>query len=277
MASWRRSVNYSRPSSRLSEPIHELEDDDFDDDTARFSRDPYGETIRRPIPDAPRTAPVSHASSLAQHPIYTIETPKPTLMFAIASDNVEQVRQVLASGEAGPNESVGPQSALEFTLRNDKLTNKLEIVKALLAYGADPAAATKAEVSPVANAAPEEDAEPPRSLMEEIDPATRCVCMIRATVMHEGNLLLIAPLHRYYLERADSIHTKRMSVLIHRSFFRPLTRVRYDLIGQDRALEQLFRVLSMHSRELAVSPMVVMLCGQLFLTINLLSNIVLTR
>ncbi|KJA26984.1 hypothetical protein HYPSUDRAFT_63248 [Hypholoma sublateritium FD-334 SS-4] len=237
VASWRRSVNYSRPSSRLSEPIHELEDDDFDDDTARFSRDPYGETIRRPIPDAPLTAPVSHASSL-QHPIYTIETPKPTLMFAIASDNVEQVRQVLASGEAGPNESVGPQSALEFTLRNDKLTNKLEIVKALLAYGADPAAATKAEVSAAAHSPSQEDEERPRSLMQEIDPATR-----------------------YYLERADSIHTKRMSVLIHRSFFRPLTRVRYDLIGQDRALEQLFRVLSMHSRELAVSPMVVMLCG----------------
>lgn len=100
---------------------------------------------------------------------------------------------------------------------------------------------------------------------------------IRATLMDEKNFLLIVLLPRYYLERADSIHTKRMSVLIHRSFFRPLTRVRYDLIGQDRALEQLFRVLSMHSRELAVSPMVVMLCGQLFLAVNLLFNIALTR
>ena len=67
---------------------------------------------------------------------------------------------------------------------------------------------------------------------------------------------------RYYLERADAVHTRRISVLIQRSFFRPLTRVRYELIGQDRALEQLFRVLSMHSRDLAASPMVVMLCGQ---------------
>ncbi|KAF8197537.1 P-loop containing nucleoside triphosphate hydrolase protein [Pholiota molesta] len=163
-------------------------------------------------------------------------------MFAIASDDVEQVRQVLASGDAGPNESVGPQSALEFTLTNDKLTNKLEIVKALLAYGADPAVAKNLEIpSSKVSASGQEDEDTqdqPRPLMEEMDAATR-----------------------YYLDRADSIHTRRMSVLIHRSFFRPLTRVRYDLIGQDRALEQLFRVLSMHSRELAVSPMVVMLCG----------------
>jgi hypothetical protein len=59
-------------------------------------------------------------------------------MFAIASDDVEQVKQALESGGVNPNEAVGPQSALAFTLTNDKLTNKLEIVKALLAYGADP-------------------------------------------------------------------------------------------------------------------------------------------
>ncbi|KAF8969660.1 hypothetical protein BDZ97DRAFT_1794504 [Flammula alnicola] len=215
---WRKSINYSRPSSRLSEPFYEHEDDDSED-TIR--------TIRRPIPAAPHTAP----------------TPKPNLMFAIASDDVEQVRQVLASGIAGPNDSVGPQSALEFTLTNDKLSNKLDIVKALLAYGADPTVAKKVEVRAPAHqeegdAQQSEEPLPPRTLLDEMDPATR-----------------------YYLERADSIHTRRMSVLIHRSFFRPLTRVQYDLIGQDRALEQLFRVLSMHSRELAVSPMVVMLCG----------------
>jgi len=67
---------------------------------------------------------------------------------------------------------------------------------------------------------------------------------------------------RYYLEQADASHTRRISVLIQRSSFRPLTRVRYELIGQDRALEQLFRVLSMHSRNLAASQMVVVLCGK---------------
>lgn len=66
---------------------------------------------------------------------------------------------------------------------------------------------------------------------------------------------------RYYVERADAPHTRRTSALIHRSFFRPLARVRYELIGQDCVLEQLFRVLSMQSRGLSVAPIVVLLCG----------------
>ncbi len=69
--------------------------------------------------------------------------------------------------------------------------------------------------------------------------------------------VLLTSLYRYYIERADSPQTRRASALIHRSYFRPLTRVRYDLIGQDRVLEQLFRVLSMPS----MAPIVVLLCG----------------
>ncbi|KAH9484421.1 hypothetical protein JR316_0003903 [Psilocybe cubensis] len=242
--SWRQSINYSRPSSRLSERF--IEDDNEDDDTGHFStNDPYGETIRRPIPAMPHTAPAFYP------PTYAIETPKPTLMFAIASDNVDEVRHVLDSGEVDPNETVGPQSALMFALTNDKLSNKLEIVKTLLAYGADPATAKNVVMSHSRSssfegqeeevqgeALPSPSSDPPKTLMDEIDPATR-----------------------YYLERADAIHTRRISVLIKRSVFKPLTRVRYEIIGQDRALEQLFRVLSMHSKEVAVTPMVVMLCG----------------
>lgn len=63
------------------------------------------------------------------------------------------------------------------------------------------------------------------------------------------------------MTRADSSHTHRTSALIQRSFFRPLTRVRYELVGQDRALEQLFRVLSIHSQQLTAAPIVVLLCG----------------
>jgi hypothetical protein len=37
--------------------------------------------------------------------------------------------------------------------------------------------------------------------------------------------------------------------------------MRYELVGQDRALEQLFRVLSIHSQQLSVLPVVVLLCG----------------
>ncbi|KII88159.1 hypothetical protein PLICRDRAFT_111552 [Plicaturopsis crispa FD-325 SS-3] len=168
-------------------------------------------------------------------------------MFAIASDDPEQVRRVLESGEAGPNDQVGPQSALAFTLTNDQLTHKMEIVKALLAYGADPSALKNPEHNP-----PRSDSRlgsndgdgsptptpPPPTMLEGMDPATR-----------------------YYVARADAPHTRRTSALIHRSFFRPLTRLRYDLIGQDRAIEQLFRVLSMHSQKLSIAPIVVLFCG----------------
>ncbi|PPQ66205.1 hypothetical protein CVT26_011064 [Gymnopilus dilepis] len=169
-------------------------------------------------------------------------------MFAIASDNVDEVKQALERDDVDPNEDVGPQPALAFALTNDKLSNKLEIVKTLLAYGADPGVAKNLTVPDLPRQASEQEdnpeasepegSRPTRTLMDELDPATK-----------------------YYLERADAVHTRRISVLIQRSFFRPLTRVRYDLIGQDRALEQLFRVLSMHSRNLSVTPMVVLLCG----------------
>ena len=159
-------------------------------------------------------------------------------MFAIASDDVEQVQQVLESGDADPNDCLGPQSALAFTLTNDKLTKKLDIVKTLLAYGADPATAKKLE--PSCNPPAEGQTPQASTVIDGIDLATR-----------------------YYVDRADAAHTQQSSALIHRSLFRPLTRVRYELIGQDRALEQLFRVLSMHSRELAIGPIVVMLCGKL--------------
>ncbi len=76
-----------------------------------------------------------------------------------------------------------------------------------------------------------------------------------------NDIITLLITRRYFIERAGTTHTKRSFALIQRSFFRPLTRVRYELIGQDRALEQLFRVLSMRSRELTVAPIVVLLCG----------------
>ncbi|KAI6036404.1 hypothetical protein BKA83DRAFT_669940 [Pisolithus microcarpus] len=181
---------------------------------------------------------IPRRASASESPIHAIATPKPTLLFAIASDDVEQVRTVLESGEAGPNDPVGPQSALAFTLTNDRLARKNDIVKVLLAYGADPSALRNPALNPTARA--EGNMCPPlETTLEGMDPATR-----------------------YFVARADNAHTRQTSRLIYRSFFRPLTRVRYDVIGQDWALEQLFRVLSMHSQRLAVAPIVVLLCGQ---------------
>ncbi|KAI0695854.1 P-loop containing nucleoside triphosphate hydrolase protein [Cerioporus squamosus] len=180
------------------------------------------------------SAAQSRRESLLIEPVHAIATPRPTLLFALASDDVDEVRRVLESGEAGPNDDVGPQSALAFTLANEKLKNKMQMVKMLLAHGADTTALRDPE-------AEEREAHSSRrgsgrlsKLLENVDPATR-----------------------YYIERADSPQTRRASALIHRSYFRPLTRVRYDLIGQDRVLEQLFRVLSMPS----MAPIVVLLCG----------------
>lgn len=106
-------------------------------------------------------------------------------MFAIASDDVNQVRQVLESGDAGPNDAVGPQSALAFTLTNEKLANKLEIVKTLLAYGADPKVAKTIQV-PAQPLQDDDDsqqllpqeARPARTLMDIMDPATKYLFVI---------------------------------------------------------------------------------------------------
>lgn len=112
--------------------------------------------------------------------MFAIATPRPTLMFAIASDDVEQVRQVLESGDAGPNDSVGPQSALAFALTNDQLTHKIDIVKTLLAYGADPSVLKNPELQPRRRRSSEldEDAiaretQASKNLFDEMDHATR--------------------------------------------------------------------------------------------------------
>ncbi|KAJ7193846.1 hypothetical protein GGX14DRAFT_587860 [Mycena pura] len=194
-------------------------DADDRDNEGRDEDDP-NYTIRRRIAPAAIHIPPTHARDTSRaasalgftHPA----TPRPTLLFAIASDDPDAVRRVLEAGEAQATDSAGPagQSALQFTLSNTQLSTRLEIARVLLAFGA------KAEEE------------------ELTDPAIK-----------------------YFVQRAGQDHARRSSALIHRSFFRPLTRVVYELVGQDRALEQLFRVLSMHSRQLSVLPVVVLLCG----------------
>ncbi|KIY62569.1 P-loop containing nucleoside triphosphate hydrolase protein [Cylindrobasidium torrendii FP15055 ss-10] len=147
-------------------------------------------------------------------------------MFAIASDDPEEVRRVLATGEAGPNDNVGPQSALAFTLGNDQLAHKLDIVKVLLEYGAD-----TSELK-------DQDQALAKVLMDQVDDATR-----------------------YYLSKAETALTRKTDALMKRSSFKPIAKLRYGIIGQDRALEQLFRVLSMHNQKISTTPIVMLLCG----------------
>lgn len=224
VASRRHSLleGFARSDSRASEPILYEEDEE---DTVQ---------IARPASSLERPAPISLAPP---SPIHAIATPRPTLLFALASDNVDEVKRVLNSGEVGPNYDVGPQSALAFTLTARQLKHRQEMVKLLLAHGADPTAVKQIHTSRPSSAAGsnEDHGEPSPDALEELDHATK-----------------------YYIKRAEAPQTRRASALIHRSFFRPLARVRYDLVGQDRALEQLFRVLSMPM----AAPIVVLLCGE---------------
>lgn len=165
--------NFDRSASRLSEPIAGYDDED----EQQATDESYDDTIRNSLPPAPYSAPITRKASVMPSPMHAIATPKPNLLFAIASDDVEQVKRVLESGDAGPNDQVGPQSALAFTLTNDKLQHKMEIVKSLLAFGADPSALNNPELNPPQRIAGEAEATAPiTTLLEGMDPATRCVC-----------------------------------------------------------------------------------------------------
>jgi hypothetical protein len=103
-----------------------------------------------------------------------------SLMFAIASDDVKSVHHALEHGHADPNESMGPQSALAFALTNERLAHKLDIVKALLAHGADPMALRNPTLNPpLRNTSASDDlillSPPPTTTLEVMDPAMRYV------------------------------------------------------------------------------------------------------
>jgi hypothetical protein len=205
---WRRASvsiappdEHSRASSQLSEPaIHPIyEEDDYDTDDIydqypeydNNNSDTYNQNYRRIIssPSLPTPPPSAPSSQPPSRPTYhAVSAAEPTLMFAIASDDVAEVKRVLETGDAGPNDIVGPQTALEFALTNNQLANKMDIVKTLLAYGADPrtvkqfngvqrcASVTVEEL--ISGNVPGDVHEPPldnaiTSLMDEIDPALK--------------------------------------------------------------------------------------------------------
>jgi hypothetical protein len=124
----------SATSSTILSPVVTHDHNEYAQQSATFSR---ATSISG---DASHSATITHASSRTSDrpPSHAIATPRPTLMFAIASDSVEEVERVLEHGDVGPNDQVGPQSALAFALTNDQLLNKMDIVKTLLGYGADP-------------------------------------------------------------------------------------------------------------------------------------------
>ncbi|KAH8117111.1 hypothetical protein DFH11DRAFT_1579357 [Phellopilus nigrolimitatus] len=202
----------------------------------------------------PTTAPISS-------PSHAIATPRPTLIFAIASDDPAEVERVLSSGEARPNEDVGPQSALEFALTNDQLANRTEIVKTLLAFGADPSALPE-DLRNVHNqhtqddVVEEEDGDVLTDLPSDPPGAT-------TPLKSKKRESVLNPAMKYYLNRATAAgpQSAQTSAALRRSDFRPLARMRFDFVGQDRALEHLYWVLGMHSQQPIGTPLVVLCCG----------------
>jgi len=67
---------------------------------------------------------------------------------------------------------------------------------------------------------------------------------------------------RYYVSRAEAPQTRRISKLLQQSSFRPLARVRYEIVGQDHVFEQLFTILNQHSKTHSTAPLVILLCGK---------------
>lgn len=131
-----------------------------------------------PLPTS-TPAPQRMSSPLSLAPASTAML-EHSLMFAIASDDAKSVHHVLEHGHADPNESMGPQSALAFALTNEGLAHKLDIVKALLAYGADPMALRNPMLNPpLRNTSASDDliplSPPPTTTLEVMDPATRYV------------------------------------------------------------------------------------------------------
>lgn len=194
-------------------------------------------------------------------PIHAIATPRPTLMFAIASDNPAEVERVLASGEAHTNDAIGPQSALEFALTNDALVNKTEIVKTLLAFGADPSSLSGDLLKSHTSQSQQENTEIPPEEEDDVltDLPSEAVGSISKRKKRES---LLNPAMKYYLNRANAgAQGLQTNAALRKSDFRPLARMRFDFVGQDRALEHLYWVLGMHSQQPIGTPLVVLCCG----------------
>ena len=155
-----------RPSSQTGIPFEDSASE-TGDQLLTFTLGPI------PLPSAPPT--LRQEITLAPS---SATTPERSLIFAIASDNIDSVRHVLEHSHVDPNESIGPQSALAFALTNERLAHKLDIVKALLAHGANPAALRNPELNPPhRDIAAADDtmllSPPPTTTLEAMDPATR--------------------------------------------------------------------------------------------------------
>lgn len=122
---------------------------EIDRQNSSRSVSPTRATRASPSPIEPARRPSLRPKSAT--PFQTPSTPpipteRPKLFFAIASTKPDEVARLLATGEASPNETVGPHDmhALTFAMENmahgdpAMLPQMEEVVTTLLSYGADP-------------------------------------------------------------------------------------------------------------------------------------------
>jgi len=178
---WHNSF-HTNPQSNLyfGQPTnHPSEGTDIDDNI------PENADLLRTLTRGPAPLPTSALAPRRKSSLLSLDSTPTTmqehsLIFAIASDDATSVHYVLEHDHADPNESMGPQSALAFALTNERLAHKLDIVKALLAYGADPMALRDPILNPpLRNISAADDSmllsPPPTTTLEVMDPALRYV------------------------------------------------------------------------------------------------------
>ncbi|KIJ44307.1 hypothetical protein M422DRAFT_168513 [Sphaerobolus stellatus SS14] len=196
--------------------------------------------IARPL----STSPTGHLlTPVAQSTPPSASSPRPQLLFAIASDEPAEVERLLSTGEASVNEPTGTgQGLLEFTVANENLKNKTEIVKTLLKYGADP------------------DQLKRKGLQVPGSEDTTTFSPGLAKRLDEG----MNPAVKYYLNRPESLDLESKATLkaLQASSFAPLAKAKFDIIGQDRVLEEFYRVLGRHSQRKGWNALVILLCGE---------------
>ncbi|KAG8941256.1 hypothetical protein FRC04_004658 [Tulasnella sp. 424] len=208
---------------------------------------------------------VSAASSAASSAVA-----KPLLFFAIASDDVKEVERLLSSGEANANDRAGPDDlpALLFTMGNEGLKNKNEIIKTLLAYGADPSVlqqfnghanrpSTSSHPSTGSqNSVDDEGGEDRRSSVMTVRQAERSKSPSPTRQITMG----MNPEIDYYLTRVTEMPEKQLDAL-RKAGFDPLARMPFKMIGQDLVLQELLRVLARHSARGGSTPVSIIFAG----------------
>ena len=129
-----------------------------------------------------------------------------------------------------------------FSLTNDKLKNKTEIVKTLLAHGADPSVVQHL-VPSGGKDDEDEDKGRTRSVDDNSEVSDEADESPLAGLLRQS----INPAIRYYLGRQGATNPNQLAAL-QNGHYDPLLGARFYLVGQDLALDEMMRAVASHAR-----------------------------